>query len=58
MPSFTGKKKNQNELIQMDEVHDIIAFQQNLESYYEYMEFQISGYPAQRTRRSAYTLKY
>ena len=33
-------KKNQNELIQIEEVHDIIAFQQNLESY-EFMKFQI-----------------
>ena len=40
MPSFTGKKKNQNEPMQIEEVHDIIAFQQNLESY-EFMEFQI-----------------
>ena len=33
MPSFTNKKKNRNEPIQIAEVHDIVAFQHNLESY-------------------------
>ena len=46
MLRFTGKKKNQNEPIQIAEVHDIVAFQHNLESYESWNSSSILEYLA------------